>query len=97
MLDTAKALPFGDARIKELQTKFSMSGIPMLVLLKGSDGSVITTDGRGAIMQPDKFPWEGFGNAVVGSVRLVNLYVMFGGCNSDRLAREACWMGHSMK
>ena len=39
------AIPFGDARIQELMTKFDVKGIPTLVILNKS-GELITSDGR---------------------------------------------------
>ena len=42
------ALPFGDERKKALSTKFAVSGIPRLVILK-ADGTVIDENARGAI------------------------------------------------
>lgn len=52
-----KALPFANREAKEkLSKKYKVSGIPTLVILDSS-GSTITTDGRSAVMQPEKFPW----------------------------------------
>jgi len=55
------ALPF-NARDKkaELSKKFKVEGIPTLVIIDGEDGSVITKDGRSAVMSDpkgNKFPW----------------------------------------
>jgi len=50
-----KALPFTDSEKKnELAEKFSVRGIPMLVLLKGGSGEVITPDGRSRVMKDEK-------------------------------------------
>ena len=53
-------MPHGDSRVKGLQQRFKISGIPSLILIKGSDGTVITDQGREAIMLPDEFPWNNF-------------------------------------
>mmetsp|Transcript_70111 Transcript_70111/g.222256 ORF Transcript_70111/g.222256 Transcript_70111/m.222256 type:complete len:328 (+) Transcript_70111:38-1021(+) len=51
------ALPFAQRDVKKmLSRKFKVRGIPTLVLL-AADGSVISTEGREEIMQPEKFPW----------------------------------------
>jgi len=53
------ALPYADrSRKEDLSNRFDVSGIPSLVLLD-KDRSVITTDGRGAIMGDlSKFPFH---------------------------------------
>eukprot|EP00929_Paragymnodinium_shiwhaense_P007777 TRINITY_DN111687_c0_g1_i1.p1 TRINITY_DN111687_c0_g1~~TRINITY_DN111687_c0_g1_i1.p1 ORF type:complete len:366 (-),score=86.20 TRINITY_DN111687_c0_g1_i1:368-1465(-) len=44
------ALPFEDSSRKAaLSSKFGVQGIPMLVVLRGSDGSVANSNGRGAV------------------------------------------------
>ena len=40
-----KATPFGDARNKELETKYNVTGIPKLVITR-PDGFVVTEKGR---------------------------------------------------
>jgi nucleoredoxin len=70
-----KALPFADRERKEaLSTKFKVQGIPTFVIL-GTDGSIITKDGRSAVTADPKgedFPWkpkpfhELIGDAFVG-------------------------------
>merc|ERR1719473_1879377 len=51
------ALPYSARSIKDrLSQKFSVKGIPTLVLL-GSDGTLITTDGRGHVMSDPKGNW----------------------------------------
>jgi len=42
------AIPFGDKVMAALQTKYGLSGIPMLVVLNG-EGALVTKEGRGAI------------------------------------------------
>lgn len=54
------ALPLGDSRANALRQRFTITGIPSLVLIKGSDGSVITEQGREAILLPNDFPWTNF-------------------------------------
>ena len=55
------SLPFSDRdRKATLSKKFKVSGIPSLVVL-GSDGSTITTDGRSGVADDPtgaKFPWK---------------------------------------
>lgn len=53
------ALPFNDPRVKKLNNNFDISGIPSLVILD-SDGKVITTEGRCAIMESpiEDFPYK---------------------------------------
>ena len=53
-------LPHGDSRVKALQQRFNVSGIPSLILLSGESGTVITEHGREAIMLPEDFPWTNF-------------------------------------
>jgi len=43
------AVPFGDERKGQLGSKFSVTGIPMLVIVNGSTGEVISTNGRGDV------------------------------------------------
>merc|ERR1711988_62240 len=43
------AVPFGDAKVQELKSKYSVSGIPRLVVLK-QDGSVAADNGRGDVV-----------------------------------------------
>ena len=54
------ALPFADRDRKNLVSqRFSVSGIPTLILLKG-DGSVLSTNGRGVVQsdtEGSQFPW----------------------------------------
>lgn len=54
-------LPFEKRDVKaNLAKKFKVSGIPMMVLLDGKTGKVITTEGRAAMEkdpQAEKFPW----------------------------------------
>lgn len=51
------ALPYSARSIKNrLSEKFGVKGIPTLVLL-GSDGTLITTDGRGRVMSDPKGNW----------------------------------------
>ncbi|EDO42086.1 predicted protein [Nematostella vectensis] len=56
------SLPFSEReRKKKLSQKFKIAGIPTLVLLEGKDGSVITRDGRGALIEDQEgknFPWR---------------------------------------
>jgi len=56
------ALPFAESDIKEaLSTKYSISGIPTLILVDGKTGEMITADGRGKISGDPKgenFPWK---------------------------------------
>jgi len=42
------AIPYGNAKIRELSARYSIRGIPALVVID-SDGNTITTQGRGAI------------------------------------------------
>ena len=42
------AIPFGDQRVQQLKQKYSVSGIPFLVILK-PNGEVVTTNGRGDV------------------------------------------------
>ncbi|CAE7658238.1 Nxn [Symbiodinium sp. CCMP2592] len=55
------ALPFGERTKKaDLSKKFKVSGIPTFVIINAENGSVITTDGRSAVMsdpEGKKFPW----------------------------------------
>jgi len=55
------ALPFSARDMKtQLSKKFSVEGIPTFVIINGEDGSVITKDGRSAVMSDpkgNKFPW----------------------------------------
>jgi nucleoredoxin len=55
------ALPYDKRDLKsKLSKKFKVSGIPMLVLLDGKTGKVISKDGRAALMKDPKaelFPW----------------------------------------
>jgi len=55
------ALPFAARDLKaQLSAKYGVSGIPTLVLLDGATGSLITKDGRSAIMEDPTgadFPW----------------------------------------
>lgn len=53
------ALDFSDLRREELSCMFGVSGIPTLVII-GSDGKVITKDGRAAVSndpEGEMFPW----------------------------------------
>lgn len=44
------ALPFEDREYKEkLSAKFNVQGIPTLVVLNGSDGKLVTEDGRSGV------------------------------------------------
>ena len=45
------ALNFGDELIKTLKTKYSVSGIPKLVIFKKSNGDILSDNGRGDIAQ----------------------------------------------
>jgi nucleoredoxin len=52
------ALPFSErGRKADLSSRFGVEGIPTLVILEGTSGKVITTNGRGAVEDPDGFPW----------------------------------------
>jgi len=55
------ALPFDDRATKDkLSKKFKVRGIPSLIILD-TDGSMITSDGRSAIMEDpegEQFPWR---------------------------------------
>ena len=55
-------LPFGESAAKDaLSKRYSVRGIPMLVLLR-KDGSVISTEGRALVTHdatPSAFPWPG--------------------------------------
>jgi len=55
-----KALPFTNSEKKnELAEKFNVRGIPMLVLMRGGTGEIITPDGRSRVMKDetgDRFP-----------------------------------------
>jgi len=55
------ALPFADREAKaRLSKKFKVQGIPSLIVLNCTDGTLITSDGRTAIMSDptgEKFPW----------------------------------------
>jgi len=55
------AFPLGDVRKDKLAAKYSVGGIPALVLL-GPDGETITTQGRSFVLKDpkgDDFPWRG--------------------------------------
>merc|ERR1719321_186943 len=46
------AVPFADRALKEkLSKKFSVSGIPKLIVLNGADGNVISENGRGEVQK----------------------------------------------
>lgn len=55
------ALPYDKRDLQQyLSSKFSVPGIPALVLLDGSSGAVISTGGRGIVaadLDGSKFPW----------------------------------------
>ncbi|CAE7507104.1 nxn [Symbiodinium necroappetens] len=55
------ALPFSERTKKnDLSKKFKVSGIPTFVIINAENGSVITADGRSAVMsdpEGKKFPW----------------------------------------
>jgi len=52
-----KAIPFGDPRIGVLKQKFSVRGIPMLVIVDDT-GKLITQQGRALVEEdPTGFPW----------------------------------------
>jgi nucleoredoxin len=60
------ALDFNERKKKEeLSNKFSVSGIPKLVLLDGDSGSLICDDARTPIQNTDRkgehFPWTSKG------------------------------------
>lgn len=56
------ALPFQEQAVqKQLSSRFSVMGIPRLVIV-GSDGGIIASDARAAVMadpQGEHFPWPG--------------------------------------
>ena len=57
------ALKYQERSIKDtLSKKFSVSGIPTLILLDGDSGEVVCADGRGKIQYEDpeglNFPWR---------------------------------------
>mmetsp|Transcript_53925 Transcript_53925/g.101086 ORF Transcript_53925/g.101086 Transcript_53925/m.101086 type:complete len:442 (-) Transcript_53925:65-1390(-) len=55
------ALPYSERKKKEdLSKKFKVSGIPTFIIMNVENGSVITSDGRSAVMsdpEGKKFPW----------------------------------------
>ncbi len=52
------ALPWKDReRQQALSNFYGVASIPTLVLVRGSDGSTITTYGRNAVQDPTAFPW----------------------------------------
>jgi nucleoredoxin len=54
------ALPFSDRERKgKLCEKYGVTGIPTLVILDGSTGTIITKDGRERVTNnPGGFPWK---------------------------------------
>lgn len=51
------SLPYANRAAKSaLSSKYKVSGIPTLVILD-EKGEVITKEGRGAVMNPENFPW----------------------------------------
>ena len=51
------AVPFGDKRIDELKKKFSVSGIPKLVVIDDT-GKTLSADARGQVMQKGASAFE---------------------------------------
>jgi len=57
-------IPFGDPLIKDLSTKYSVQGIPMLVIVK-PDGTAVVANARGDLQGKGKAPaqvlkdWKG--------------------------------------
>lgn len=52
------ALPFANRKLKaKLSSKYGVQGIPTLVLFN-SEAKVITKEGRGAVQEPENFPWK---------------------------------------
>lgn len=46
------AVPFEASKIRQqLSSKYGISGIPSLIILNAADGSIVTKDGRGAVMR----------------------------------------------
>ena len=45
------AIPFDSPLRKGLGSKFGVSGIPSLIVLNTSDGSIVTSEGRAAVMK----------------------------------------------
>jgi len=59
------ALPFEDRqRAADLQRRFGVQGYPSLVIIRASDGEVLTRDGRSALMNDwpamERYPWENY-------------------------------------
>jgi len=53
-----KALPFGDSRIQQLKQKYSIRGIPALVMVDNT-GKLITQQGRSLVEEdPTGYPWN---------------------------------------
>ena len=56
------ALPFSERELKStLSEKFGVRGIPMLILLDGKTGQVISTEGRKIVSEDlagASFPWK---------------------------------------
>jgi len=48
-------LPFGDAFIQELSTKYGVSGIPAMIVIK-PNGDIVDKNGRGSVQGKDKAP-----------------------------------------
>lgn len=53
------AIPFGDAKIQELVTRYKIRGIPSLVIIDGN-GKTITTQGRGPIASQGAKAFDGW-------------------------------------
>lgn len=63
------ALPYGDARIRKLSSKFKVQGIPTLVLVDAATGKLVQDAGRAKVMGDPEgadFPWRkpSFGDLV---------------------------------
>ena len=64
-------LPFRDPRIQELSKAYNVKGIPTLVMIRASDGGLITTDARTAVPYDalgKKYPWHGQANSTLGTI-----------------------------
>lgn len=53
------AVPFGDARVAKLKTRYGIRGIPTLVIV-GSDGQTLTADGRADVMAKGAAAFDGW-------------------------------------
>jgi len=55
------ALPYGDKRIKELQNRYNVSGIPTLIIIDPLNNITIAKEGRDMVASDPEgnyFPWE---------------------------------------